>query len=153
MPLKELRGIFPNWSGRSRDMTSPEDGNYNCASWALEEVHRWWEPYGLILPGPSPPYHWPPELPQDAKAETYVRLFEMNGYELAADDSVEDGYTKIALYTRNGEFQHAARQLSANRWTSKIGEREDISHELRALERDGPYGYGAATIFMRKPIG
>ena len=151
MPIKELRGVFPNSTGSRLDLTSEEDINYNCASWALEENHRWWEPYGLILPAPSPPYHWPPELPQDNKAATYVRLFEMNGYELAADESLEQGYKKVALYIRDVNFQHAARQLSTTKWTSKIGKHEDIRHELRALERDGPYGYGTASIFMRKP--
>lgn len=106
---------------------------------------------GLVGGGPEQAIGFQPgSEPQDNKAATYVRLFEMNGYEVAADESVEDGYKKIALYILDGNFQHAARQLSATKWTSKIGKHEDIRHELRALERDGPHGYGVAIIFMRK---
>ena len=152
MPLKELLGIFPRLKGTRPQITSPCNGNYNCTAWAIRDEIRWWEPYGLVLPSPFPPYHWPAELPQDLKAETFVRFFELNGFELAADESVEAGFIKIALYVQNGEYRHVARQLSATKWTSKIGEREDISHELRALEGDGKYGYGVASIFMRKPV-
>jgi hypothetical protein len=150
MPLKELVGIFPRLIGTKKKITSPCDGNYNCTAWAIEDSVRWWEPYGLILPSPSPPYHWPAGLPQNQSAETFVRFFELNGYERVNDSSVEPGYAKIAIYIQDGQFRHVARQLSATEWTSKIGEQEDITHELRALESDGPFGYGIASIFMRK---
>ena len=151
MPEKEIRGLFPNIRRTRLDLTSKIDGNYNCAAWAIEDVKRWWEPYGLILPTSTPEYHWPDELPHNSKPETYVRFFALNGYELADDDSLEEGYTKIAIYVLDDEFAHVARQVSRYRWTSKIGEQEDIEHSLRALENDAPYTYGTASIFMRKP--
>lgn len=153
MPLKELVEIFPGLRGAKPKVTSPIDGNYNCAAWVIDDTSRWWEPFGIILPAPSPPYHWPPELPQDNSADTFVRFFELHGYERADDESIEDGYTKIAIYVQDGEFRHVARQISENVWSSKIGGQEDIRHELRAVETSGPYGYGTASIFMRRPRG
>ena len=47
--------------------------------------------------------------------------------------------TRVALYALNGSPKHAARQVAANVWTSKIGQNIDIEHNLRGLE--GPtYG-------------
>ena len=151
MPLKEIRGIFPNTKGTRLEITSDIDINYNCAAWAIEENNRWWEPWELLLPDPPPELHWPDGLLHNSKVETYVRFFELKGYEIADDDILEQGYTKIALYEEGGEFRHVARQLTAKKWSSKLGPKEDISHELRALENDGKYAYGTASIFMKKP--
>lgn len=46
-----------------------------------------------------------------------------------------------------------ARQLPNGRWTSKLGEVEDIEHDLSDLEYesdDNPYCYGLASIFMMR---
>ncbi|MGH7151714.1 MAG: DUF7689 domain-containing protein, partial [Planctomycetota bacterium] len=43
---------------------------------------------------------------------------------------------------------HLARQIEDGRWTSKLGEREDIVHALRGVE-GGSYGR-VARILMRK---
>ena len=150
MPLKELYQTFPNLADTQAEITSPTDLNYNCVSWAIEDTQRWWEPYGIILPSPSPPYAWPDGLPHDQNSSTYVRFFELHGYEVTDDESVESGFKKIALYLKDDEFRHVARQETSGSWTSKIGPQEDIIHELRALESLGHFGYGVASIFMRK---
>ena len=77
-------------------------------------------------------------------------FFELHGYQVAYDDSVEPGFRKIAIYVENDEFRHVARQEPNGLWSSKIGPQEDITHELRALESSGLYGYGVASIFMKK---
>ena len=151
MPLKELRGIFPNARGTRLEITSEIDVNYNCASWALDQQNRWWEPWGLLLPAPPPEIHWPDGLPHDSKLQTYVRFFELHGFEVTNNEAPEVGFIKIALYAENGEFRHVARQKTATKWTSKIGRQEDISHELNALENSGQYAYGTVAVFMRKP--
>ena len=150
MPLKELRGIFPNLSDNPDKLTSPIDIDYNCVSWALDISDCWIEPYGLIIPSPSPPYYWPENIPQDNRTETYVKLFEHYGFEVTDDPSIEDNNEKIVIYSRDNEFQHVARQLPNGDWTSKIGKQEDIRHSLNELEASGPYSYGSANIFMKK---
>jgi hypothetical protein len=54
----------------------------------------------------------------------------------------------------DGQLAHAARQLQSGRWTSKLGDLEDIEHDLRALE-DQPntpsqWPYGRVSAFMRR---
>ena len=44
---------------------------------------------------------------------------------------------------------HAARQLRSGRWTSKLGQAEDIEHELRALE--GAI-HGAVVLILKRQV-
>ncbi|MGR3317359.1 MAG: DUF7689 domain-containing protein [Candidatus Anammoxibacter sp.] len=151
MPLKELRGIFPNLRPTTDTIKSPIDLNHNCFAYAIRDTLHWWEPYGSILPGSFPEYHWPNELPHNKLPQTLVSFFEIHGFEITDDPDHEIGVEKLALYVRDNEVTHAARQLPNGRWKSKIGNKEDILHDLDELESDIPYGYGEATIFMRRP--
>jgi len=65
-----------------------------------------------------------------------------------ADEDLEVDGEKVALFIDgSGEYTHAARQLPDGLWTSKLGNNEDISHELRPLEGDE---YGRIAAFMSK---
>jgi hypothetical protein len=99
-----------------------------------------------------PAYQWPDHLPHDSQPGTYIKFFESHGFEIAVDGDPEVGVEKIALYSMDGEFRHVARQLSNGRWTSKIGEQEDIEHDLpEELENDIPkYGYGRVTTYLQR---
>jgi hypothetical protein len=56
---------------------------------------------------------------------------------------------KIAIFAdATGSPTHAARQLTSGRWTSKLGEAEDIEHELRAIEGDI---YGTVVAILKRP--
>ena len=79
-----------------------------------------------------------------------MKVFESLGFEPCPDGDLEEGFEKIAIYSKSGEYQHVARQLSDGNWTSKLGIREDIEHQtLFALE-------GAdceeVTCFLKKRI-
>jgi hypothetical protein len=64
-------------------------------------------------------------------------------------DELEAGFEKIALFANNqGIPLHAARQLPSGRWTSKLGELEDIEHTLRDLEGEE---YGSVALVMKRP--
>lgn len=151
MPLKELRGIFPNLRPTRQTIKSPIDLNHNCFAYAIGDTLHWWEPFGFVLPTSNPPYHWPNELPQNKLPQTLVRFFENHGFEVTEESERENGIEKLALYVRDNEVTHAALQLPNGRWKSKIGNKEDILHDLGELESDIPYGYGQATIFMSRP--
>lgn len=151
MPIQDLYGIFPNLKGTQPRKTSDDTLDYNCAGWAIDDRH-WWQPWeGTILPSSQPQYYWPDNLPRNADLNTYVRFFEQNGFERTTNSSVEQGYEKIAIYERAGEFRHVARQKKNGRWSSKLGSLEDISHELIGLEGDHhEYSYGVVSVFMRR---
>ena len=63
---------------------------------------------------------------------------------------MEPGFEKIALFATDQAVPlHAARQLASGRWTSKLGEREDIEHALRDLEGEI---YGTVVLIMKRPV-
>jgi hypothetical protein len=61
---------------------------------------------------------------------------------------MEIGIEKIALYLKNGAPSHAARQLPDGKWSSKLGEADDITHTLDGLNGDR---YGAHSKYMQRP--
>jgi len=153
MPLKELRGIFPNMSANSSTITSQINLDYNCVAWALGDTQRWWEPYGVIVPAPYPHYHWPQDVPHDTTPQTYVRLFETYGFVITENSDFEDGYEKLAIYVFDEQFRHVARQLRNGSWTSKIGQQEDIQHEIVDLESNSnKYHYGEVSLYMKRKL-
>ena len=86
------------------------------------------------------------QLTLDAFQAAFVSL----GYSTTDADVPETGYDKVAIFADvAGRPTHAARQLPTGRWTSKLGQAEDIEHDLRALEGDV---YGAAVLIMKRPV-
>ena len=130
---------FPNATTENVTVTSPSDIGYNCVAWALEETDTWWEP--------SRGGYWPRRLQRGSGVEVYAGLFQSRGFVIGADESLVAGTRKIALFAAGGAFRHVARQLVSGLWTSKMGQRIDIEHELRALE--GPE-YGTVVEIMSR---
>jgi hypothetical protein len=131
--IKDLEG----WD---YDVTSDPVDEYNCIAWAAGDDSIWWDP---IEDG----YFWPEGAPREYTLAAYVRAFELSGFMVCEGEDPAEGYEKIALYVNDGGRVHAARQLDALYWTSKLGRYHDIRHPLRALVEE----YGAVRIFMRKP--
>ena len=84
----------------------------------------------------------------ESSLAAFVAAFSTLGYEPCADGALEDVFEKVAIYQSPGGVQHAARQLSTGRWTSKIGTLEDIKHSSPA-ELEGTE-YGDVVQYMRK---
>jgi hypothetical protein len=138
---------FPNFKPRhcDPDDMSDFDTRYNCIAWAASDTSRWWWPDDPII-GYG---YWPPTVPRELTIPAFVAAFQTLGYTACPDDSVENGFEKIAIYAdRNSEPTHAARQLVNGFWTSKFGAYEDARHvDLSCLE--GP-GYGKVFVFMKR---
>jgi len=84
---------------------------------------------------------WPGGISSACTVASFIAAFEWRGWRRCADGAHHPGIEKVALYAdEHEEPTHAARQLADGRWTSKLGDWEDITHEtLEALE--GPiYG-------------
>jgi hypothetical protein len=92
-------------------------------------------------------------FPGLARAETlaaFREAFVSLGYVECRGDDLETGFEKIALFAKyQGIPLHAARQLPSGRWTSKLGEAEDIDHALRDLEGEV---YGSVVLIMKRPL-
>jgi hypothetical protein len=128
---KELK--YPNLSYTEYEVTSKATKAYNCFAWAAKEDDRWWSP--------EPDGFWPDGVPRELTIEAVNQVYQTLGYEPCENADLEPGFEKIAIYvTSDGEPQHAARQLPNGKWTSKLGNWEDISHELEGLANQMFYG-------------
>ena len=145
MSIDDLRGLFPALSQDAVE-TSPQDDSYNCIAWAGGDTERWWWPGDF----PTDATHWP--IPSaDETVEGFVEAFRSLGYETCDDGFLEKGFEKVALYAdTDGLPTHMARQLSSGKWTSKMGELEDIEHPT-SEELCGD-SYGVITRYMKRRV-
>lgn len=138
-----IEAIFPGLSGTSYQVTSPADDEYNCIAWAAGVTDAWW------WPDPGGVKFWPVGARRDESLGAFGEAFASLGYEVCLEEQFEAGLEKVALFAGADGFPlHAARQLSNGRWTSKLGELEDIEHDLHALEGTE---YGSVVLLMRRP--
>jgi hypothetical protein len=122
-------------------VTSIATGNYNCIAWALEDTtHFYWT-------GPKEFFYWPEGISREESVESFIQLFLLHGFVVCPNALKEKGFTKIALFTKDGVPTHAARQLSNGLWTSKLGILEDVKHTLSAIS-GGLYG-SVALVFKK----
>lgn len=140
-----METTFPNLRQSQYAVTSPRTPNYNCIAWAVGDTEHWWEPIRHI-----PGYYWPRRAPLAYTLESYTAALAIHGFYVCDDGEPEQGFEKIALYANtDGQPTHAARQLASGRWTSKLGDEEDITHDsLAALEGAD---YGTVVCFLKRP--
>ncbi|MCE2805969.1 MAG: hypothetical protein LW700_12280 [Gemmataceae bacterium] len=140
--MNPLEMAFPALASGNYAVTSPAVSDYNCIAWAAGESDRWWwpDPLGLNF--------WPPEIPRLETIDSFRLAFEALGFAKAKNDQPEPGMEKIAIFAQGGKPTHMARQLENGRWTSKMGQSEDIEHALRDLEG---VLYGEVALFMGRP--
>jgi hypothetical protein len=120
-----LEAAFPNLATDGYEVTSPSSRKYNCISWAAGDVTQKWDCTAVPMAG----YYWPPEADVGQGIDALVSAFKTLRYELCDDASRERGFEKIALFAdAQGEWTHAAKQLADGRWSSKLGDADDITH-------------------------
>lgn len=130
---------FPDLPSSQAKKISDATTDYNCIAWAAGDASRWWDPSGL------PGSYWPPEAIREWTITGLVSVYETLGYQRCEDDSLENEIEKVAIFSVLGVAEHAARQLPDGRWTSKLGDGEDIEHDLRDV--NGPlYGWPSAYL-------
>lgn len=136
---KNILKLFPNLNSLNHYVTSPADVRYNCAAWAAKDTTRWWDRF----------QYWPKEAPRTDELAAAQAAYASIDFIPCGDGRIEAGFEKIAIYGRNGRWKHVARQLPDGRWTSKLGQAEDICHTtVSALFSDA---YGRDVSFMRRP--
>jgi len=139
-----LRDFFPGLRTTFFWTTSPTDPDYNCIAWAANDTSNYWWPVGR-----APRIYWPSGAPGEVTLAACVAVFQMLGYVAGADETLEAGVEKVALFVdAAGVPTHAARQLPSGRWASKLGKLEDIEHDLRAVEGDI---YGTVAVVLKRP--
>ena len=139
-----IENSFPNLAADGYEITSDASKVYNCIAWVLGISTQQWDHN-------DPEGYWPERLPRNQKAETIVQLFAGFGYAVCDGCEREPGYEKVAIYAVDGRFAHVARQLEDGRWTSKLGDLEDITHPSPDSLAGGYYG--DVHCIMRRPSG
>ncbi len=144
--VNPFEGLFPGLAGGDYRVTSPPNPDYNCIAWAAGATGAWWWPGQDVQKE-----YWPAGVPRERTRDAFVAAFAVVGYALCDGDGLEPGYEKIALFAdTEGRPTHAARQLvPSGRWTSKLGKREDIEHNLRDLEGGL---YGSVVLIMKRRL-
>jgi hypothetical protein len=139
--LIDIEQIFPHLAVAGYDWTSECTIQYNCVAWAAGDSTQRWDV------DDDPLSYWPPTLPRTWELNTFISMFSQLGYVRCANGDYDTTFEKIAIYMENGQPKHVARQLEDGRWTSKLGDLDDITHTL-----DGLVGlqYGSPEIYMRR---
>ena len=93
--------------------------------------------------------YWPPNVARAETLDAFIRAYGTLGYTTCPDATLETDIEKIALYVdAYGTPTHASLQLRDGRWTSKMGDFEDIEHDT---EHDvGGPAYGTPVAYMRR---
>jgi hypothetical protein len=140
--MNPLELAFPTLASGYR-ITSPTTSDYNCIAWAAGETDRWW------WPDTAGVAYWPSTAPREETIAAFQKAFSTLGYEIASDRQHVSGSEKVALMAKAGKPTHMCRQLPNGRWTSKLGQSEDIEHELDALVG---LIYGDVHCILQRPI-
>lgn len=140
--IQDIEAVLPGLVGTGYSEESLATDVYNCIAFAFGDTKNWWWPkigFGI---------YWPPGFPLNDSVDTLISIFEVHGYTGCDIADSDPGYERVAIYSLDGRFKHAARQLASGRWASKLGEEQDIEHERaeHAQCRD----YGALTHVLRR---
>jgi hypothetical protein len=154
MSPKELEDWFPHLNDAGWRKTSEESEDYNCIAYAGSDESRKWDP------DESGGRYWPESVPRTLDLSSFIRLYEVEKGFVKCDLNfdLENGFEKIAIYCnfnpqlKTLEVTHAARQLPSGKWTSKLGDLDDIEHNtLEALGGSWP-AYGTVKQIMKRPL-
>ena len=138
--MESIEDIFPNLAAQGYTQTIAPTDEYNCIAHAADDDGRWWDP--------SESYYWPSQANRDFTVDALMSAYATLGYSRCNDGSIENGFEKIAIYADADEYMHAAKQLENGKWSSKLGQLEDIEHEtLLALEGES---YGSVAVYMKR---
>jgi hypothetical protein len=88
-----------------------------------------------------------------ATSGAFILAFATKGYVQCTDGSLQPRLEKVAIYVDSNDVpQHAARQLRNGKWTSKLGDYEDITHHDLLDVADGPPpdGYGRPKYYLQR---
>jgi hypothetical protein len=134
-----VQTAFPKLATEPFEILGPPADTYNCIAWAAGDTSRWW----------CPRLYWPSGVVRSMAPNALMAALATVGYTRCADESLQEGLEKIAIFLLNGTAMHAARQLVDGRWTSKLGRSALISHGFNSL--DGSPAYGSVAFRLRRP--
>jgi hypothetical protein len=147
----EKEALFPNLRREDYRVTSESDWRYNCIAHAAGKKDAPWWPADEGTEG----VFWPEGIAREESLACFVAAYGTLGYVPCDNADLEAGFEKVALYVDGaGIPTHAAKQLASGAWTSKLGDWEDIEHQILASleEQQGAApAYGKVTRLLKRP--
>ena len=152
---QRLKKVFENLNEGDFEITSPFDPKYNCIAHAAADTEKWWWAIDTKIAGND--VFWFNDIPKQATLENFILAFEKLGYEICESTALEKEFEKVAVYISSkadfyspaGTPTHMARQLADGRWTSKLGQDVDITHNSLQNIEGNLYGF-VKQILKRK---
>lgn len=144
-----LIGMCPclGCDGSKLDLRSDPNSLYNCIGYAMGMMDVC---VALRHPQKLNWCWWPPTAPRTLDPQSLIAAFEYFGFVVCDNRLVEDGFDKVALYQKNGEWQHAAVIEEDDLYHSKMGVWWDVVHRSGDLFHDD--AYGDIYAYMKRPI-
>jgi len=154
MSPKELENWFPHLKEDGWRKSSDESEEYNCIAFAAGDVNRKWDP------DESGGRYWPEGVPRTLELSSFIKLYEVERGFVQCDLNydLEAGVEKIAIYCnfnpqlKTVEVTHAARQLPSGKWTSKLGDVDDIEHNTPEAVSGSWRAYGTVKQVMKRVL-
>ncbi len=152
---QRIKLVFENLKDGEFELTSSFDAKYNCIAHAADDNEKWWWSVDTKMVGND--VFWFNNIPNQATLENFILAFAKLNYQPCDNSDLETGFEKVAIYVSTvetltapkGSVTHMARQLSNGKWTSKLGQDVDISHNsLKNIE--GKF-YGIAKQILKRP--
>jgi hypothetical protein len=141
--MDQLETLFPGLRSSGYVMTSPVDDRYNCVAWASGDQGNWW--------WPDEDSYWPEGARREETIAAFIAVYSDLGFISCDDPLLEPGYEKVAIYAApDGTPTHVARQLPSGFWSSKLGQLQDIQHQLEDLIGSV---YGNCARFLKRERG
>ena len=149
----ECIGYFPDLeTDGSFVVNSDPNFFYNCIGFAIGYEDVWVAPSQR---GRIPWFWWPETVAFNDLPGSLIATFQYFDFEICTNDLPEEGFDKVALYSKDGHWKHAARIIGENLYHSKLGESYDIFHRggdvLNRSTRPED-SYGEPFIFMRRRV-
>jgi hypothetical protein len=151
-----IKRVFENLKDGDFELTSPFDAKYNCIAHAAGETDKWGWSVDKNITGND--VFWFDNVPSQGILENFILAFGKLGYKPCESAELENDFEKVAIYVSTkdefhapkGSPTHMSRQLPNGKWTSKLGQDVDISHNtLQSLE--GKI-YGAVNQILKRKI-
>ena len=116
---------------------------YNCIAWALRLDD-------LFVASDNVPWHWwPVGVDRSFSEASLINCFKCFGFVECDDPSFEPSYDKVALYSQNGMWTHAARVIKPDFYHSKFGYNVDGFHRSGDVLSSK---YGLVYKYMKRPV-
>jgi hypothetical protein len=136
----DIESWFPNIIGEDFKIFKSID-KFNCVAYSLDFYDDW-----IWTNEKTWPYD---KIPRDSGLDGFKELYKINGYSECNDSSYEEGFEKIAFYSKGGVPTHACKQFGYM-WRSKLGISVIIEHQLSWLCGDSDWAYGEVSFIMKR---